>query len=234
MLTTIPFSGFYNSVHDSECDYALEQLFSDANGNALGGAFEDAWDAVKWSRVHEQYAKAYAEQFAEEFKLGKIRFDELNSPREYNFTTDRIFVHVGRAAVRRIWRAVDRERFAAHCRDAFTSRSGFSSFYDPDYREWGYVDTWDHNQLGALLQVWADQNADSMHSSREGFDSDAELSLMEDMRGNGYFDNWLCEALTEKGKRLLRIADYLRERENRKYCRRRSTTSAASSPTASS
>ena len=39
MLTTVPFSGFYESLHDSQIDDCLERMFADDRGDAeVGGS----------------------------------------------------------------------------------------------------------------------------------------------------------------------------------------------------
>lgn len=40
METTIPFQGFYSSIHDSQLDYALESMFSDDQGHINRDLFE--------------------------------------------------------------------------------------------------------------------------------------------------------------------------------------------------
>jgi len=40
---------------------------------------------------------------------------------------------------------------------------------------------------------------------------------IEDWSGNGCLDNWVYDNLDTEGKRLLKLADYLRGREERKY-----------------
>src|ERR1035437_4188195 len=99
MLTTIPFDGFYESIHSSLLDDEVEQLTQNDNGyqyerilpngeTEIPGA--DLWAHVGWQAAHVAYAKLYAEQFDAYFsqELGlklALKFDELNSPREYNF-----------------------------------------------------------------------------------------------------------------------------------------------------
>ncbi len=211
--TTIPFSGFYESIHDSEIDYTLERIFQDENGLDCewSGALQmHYFDSCDFRAVHKAYAQAYTENFAHEFKIPSLAFIELSSPREYNFTTDRVFCTISLADVDKIMANIDHSRLADLARETFTSRSGFSSFYNPDVTTWGPVDTWDHNQIGTLLQAYADQE----FGGSDGFDSDAEFSLMESDRGNAMVDQWLDEATPEAG-RLYRIHQYLLKRLER-------------------
>ena len=87
-------------------------------------------------------------------------FEELTSPRFYNFETGRVFAKIDavvlRALLRRLllvdnsW-ALDRE-----VRNQFTSYDGFASFYDndPEALKAKPLEEWDHNELGVLLGAW--------------------------------------------------------------------------------
>jgi hypothetical protein len=211
LKTTIPFSGFYESLHDSELDQALEMAFSDDSGTPNAGLLARAWDGVNWRYVHEEYAKEYCKAFASEFQIKSLTFEETHSPREYNFTTDRIFAFISLEDVRSILAKVDPVKLAEKVRECFTSRDGFSSFYSADVDDWGDVETWDHNQTGTLMQTFADQET----RNHEAFDQWAEFELMEDARGNGHMDNWIFGSNPEKLNRLDRIGRYLRDRSER-------------------
>ena len=201
MLSTIPFSGFCYSVHDQDLEAALEQMFWDDHGNTNEGLLERANDIISWGPVYEAYAKAYAENFGAEFEIFSLEFDELSSPREYNFLTDRIFVRVSLEDVQKLWERVDKNIFANICKELFTSRSGFSSSYDPYWEVWGPLEDWDHNEVGALMEAIACQ---------EGWD---ENYSMERDRGNGEFDRWLYDAMKEPMRsRIFKVNDYLREK----------------------
>ena len=196
MLTTVPFSGFYNSLHDAQLGRALEQLFSDrATGCQVNSRlFNEAFSAVDWGFVHVSYAGEYVDAFAEEFNVS-LSFESLRSPKEYNFTTDRIFAEISEDEVRRVFSEVDPDDLTAIAKERFTSCDGFISFYDPDWRTWGDVLEWDHNQVGTLLQALVGGE----------FDQWAEFYLMSSACENGRMEDWLSEG--EKVQRLLRIHD---------------------------
>lgn len=211
MLTTIPFSGFYESLHDSEIDYALDQVFSDrATGCEINEPLRwKAYDSMNWRGVHTEYAKEYAEAFAQHFGIDSLAFESLSSPKEYNFTTDRIFCTIEYADLCRIVAAFDLNEFAAHVREKFTSRDGFISFYPADLSEWGRVESWDHNQAGTALEFYAIQE------SGGEFDHYQEFGLMEDARCNGVMDYFFSSNCGENFYRLTRIHDYLQDRAER-------------------
>lgn len=207
MLTTIPFSGFYYTVHDSALDSALESIFSDDSGDARHALVCKAYAAADWRTVQNNYAAEYAAAFAAEFKL-PLQFESMESPREYNFSTDIIYCTVSAENAAWLFDTCDRTLRAKVARETFTSRDGFASFYDPDFTEWGDILTWDHNQLGVLVRAHvAEQNPD--------FDSWAEFELMESAQCNGDIDNWIFGSNHEKLNRLANINSYLNKREGR-------------------
>ena len=140
MLATIPFSGFYESVHMD----ALER-----EGEEFPGA--------DWRKVFFSYAKAYATEYLHAACIVG-EFESLESPREYNFSTDRIFVDIPADEVRRMLATVDMETLAQVAKDRHTTRPGFISFYSPQVGDWGSVETWDCNQLETLIIAFVDDD----------------------------------------------------------------------------
>ena len=212
MLTTIPFSGFYESLHNSAFDCALEGIFSDSDTGCCVNEplMWKAHDCINWRMAHELYAKEYAESLAHEFGINSLKFESLSSPREYNFTTDRIFCTIEYADLCRLMATFDLPDFAAYVREKFTSRDGFISFYDADLSAWGAVSSWDHNQCGTALEFY------SMQENAGEFEHYHEWALMENAQCNGVFDEILFKAGGDEFSRLVRLHDYLQERINRK------------------
>lgn len=209
-LATIPFAGFHNSIHDDECDRALESIFQDDRGDMVAPScvFDMARDAISWGDVYRAYAKEYAESFLQWLGLDG-RFESMSSPREYNFQTDRVFVELTRADLTRLVRGVPVAAFDKACRDRFTSRSGFISHYSPNWRDWGRLSTWDHNQIGTLVQCFAEieQGGD--------FDSWAEYALMEDSLCNGFPESAIWANASPKLEKAYRVNQYLMTRKGR-------------------
>ena len=179
MRTTLPFQGFYESVHDEGLCWGLDNMFTAENGDAIEDLQVRANDVVDWGRVYVLYAIAYAGAFATEYEIPSLKFAELDSPREYNFTTDRIFCEISEADVRRLFAEVDKAALSTAAKARHTSYSGFHSFYDPDWTTWGDVASWDHNQVCTLLVAVA-----------EDLDEEA---LMESDRNNGRLDEWFTD-----------------------------------------
>jgi hypothetical protein len=210
-ITTLPFSGFYNSYHDAELDSTLEQMFSDRETGCQRNTDLENYmsDSCDWRQVHTEYAKAYAVAFGSEFKIEGLEFESLSCPKEYNFSTDRIFAVVPDSELARILAAVEPVAFRALIRARFTSCDGFISSYSNDLDDWGPIEEWDHNQLGTLVWAYANQETNA-----GGFDGLAELSLMESAQTNGRLDSWISEA-TPEATRLFNIHDYLNARKER-------------------
>jgi hypothetical protein len=209
-ITTVPFAGFYESYHDSELDMALQMMFADDNGNPFdNGALEmHANWAVDWQAVHTAYAMQYMLNVAAEFGIDLIP-EKMVSPREYNFTTDRLFAYIPLKEVYRLRKATPPALLEACIRESFTSYDGFYSHYPNDVSEWGLMNTWDHNQIGTLVKAYIRSN-----NNGEDMDQDMELDLMDRDRGNGMLDTWIDENCKGIG-RFYAIREYLQRRKDR-------------------
>lgn len=210
-LSTIPFAGFYESYHDAEFDREIESAleYSDLDSNStlyhelLDLAYSGAAD---FEAAREEYAKEYAASFLEWLSLDG-EFESVSSPRFYNFETDRVFVELTRGDLARLWSMVDRETLDAACRERFTSRSGFISHYSPDWRDWGRLTSWDHNQIGTLLGAAAETEQGAKWYMAD------ECDLMESYLCNGGVHGALWQG--DKADRFWKIVNYLNERAAR-------------------
>lgn len=200
----LPFSGFYEALHDSAIDDAFTKMFEYDNGDTNTDLLNRAWGRVNFRHTFEKYAEAYAESFAHEFEFKTLEFESLQSPKFYNFTTDHIFCTIESAECEVMFTATDKARLSEVCAEMFTSRDGFASFYSPNWGNWGEVYTWDHNQLSALLRAFIPAD----------FDQWRECDIVEDVIGNGYLDDWILKSNPDV-LRMVNIADYLRRRAER-------------------
>lgn len=209
MILSIPFSGFYESIHDSQIDNELWQnVFTDYrtgcdnNDNLSNRAF----DSINWHDLWIEYSREYVDFMAHEYDL-KIEFESLSSPREYNFVTDRIFVNMPDCEFLRIYNEIDKKVFADCIKSHFTSYDGFISFYSNDINEWpeNPLD-YDCNEAMCLFEAWLIDNHE--------FDlNDFELRFIESNYCDGFYHELIykhCE-----NKRLFKIHDYLNKRAER-------------------
>lgn len=208
----IPFSGFCETQHSETLDWVAEFMFSDDSGNVYGSLFELCWSELQWGKAREAYARDYADAFLKYVGLPG-EFSELVSPREYNFGTDRIFATVPMDKLHALTvPAADMDRV---CKAWFTSRSGFISHYSPDWREWGEMADWDHNQHGARLVAYMEaQDMDPDDVGREIGQALGEDSI-------SYENLLIGDEPSVNVSRALKIHGYLRDREDRKWAARK-------------
>lgn len=120
---TIEFGGFYGSIHEDQIDYQIE-------------IHEVDFETVDYQKTKINDAKAYLKEL-EQYILDEYEittnfgFLEINSPREYNFTTDKILAECVEDRPTRQLTAVlmMNDDFLELARDMTTERSGFMPFY---------------------------------------------------------------------------------------------------------
>ena len=89
-----------------------------------------------------------------------LAYESMESPREYNFSTDALYVTVN--DIELLASLTDPAKFEATIKEHFTSGPGFHSFYSNDIEAWRakpYAE-WDHNELGTLLTAYLRQVAE--------------------------------------------------------------------------
>lgn len=184
----VPFAGFYGSYHSERIDFVEERMFEGDDGQLISDhLYELFWSGVDYGHVHERYARQWVAVLAAETGIA-MDFEEMTSPREYNFETDRVFALISRSDLAKMLRAVRGERLAATIREYCTSRSGFCSFYPNDIRRWPPIADWDHNHVGIVLQCFLD-----LLYERRQIEHD-EQRLAEEHIDDEDIENWLCRA----------------------------------------
>ena len=99
-LVKIPFSGFYNSIHDSVIDSALEyesECYTDSD--KANDIILDVLNVNHYDKIREELSKVFIEGVNElfwyEYDINlDLEFDSLKSPRFYNYSTDEIYCYV--------------------------------------------------------------------------------------------------------------------------------------------
>lgn len=209
MITlNIPFSGFYDSIHNSLIDDAEGQLFSDydGNGDINQGLLSRFINNVDYKKVFIGYARTYTESFKDDFNIPSLKFISLESPKSYNYSTDKIECSISRADIRRIYKNIDKKVLSDFVTEHCTSRIGFHSFYSPDLKSWGYVDNWEYAQLALLIQCYFENH----HNYHDYW----KYETMQEYEFNGFISSLLCEACPISA-RLYLIHDYLESRKSR-------------------
>lgn len=206
----LPFSGFYESWHSDAIDRELSQMFTDDSGCHIHpGLWQIAFDGLEHRAIELEYCKDYAAAFADSCGVHSVRFSGMDSPREYNFTTDRVFANVTAPEFERIKAATDSDILERIALERFSHRSGFISSYSPDVTDWGDFADWDLNQLGTLIRAY--------HETVTGddWDTETEFALVGDLSGNGDLSNWIWGAFNTKAERAGDLARRMRDRASR-------------------
>lgn len=175
MIIELPFAGFYESVHSQQIDSAQERdaehfassdndLYPEAVGMDESDLNEILFEMADYRKGYEKYARDYVSAFAgfvhqeTGIALG-LEFEKLESPREYNYGTDRIFAYIPVSVLEMMKAAVSLGNLAEVIKERHESRSGFASFYTTDIEAWNAkpLTDWDHNELETLLIAWMRQ-----------------------------------------------------------------------------
>lgn len=137
-----------------------------------------------YEKAHQEYAQAFADEVYKRLNL-KSYPCTLISPKEYNFSTDRIEITIADHHVAQwVRRLKKNSRFQDSLKKVIenrhTSHSGFYSFYSDELQDWldkGYKD-FDNNELGSLIEALLDY---------EGEDDISEV-VYDDLQCNGFSD----------------------------------------------
>ena len=120
------------------------------------------YECTDYAASYREVAKCWVEAFDAWCKrhLGtpekSFVHESMDSPKEYNFTTNRVFALVPRAVIESLFeksKAEDHKTLARVIKDTYTSYDGFMSFYSNELDEWleNPLEDWDHNELQTLV-----------------------------------------------------------------------------------
>ena len=134
-LVKIPFSGFYNSIHDGVIDSALEyEAECYADSDKANDIILDALNVNHYDKIREALSKVFVEGVNELFwyeygiNLG-LEFESLKSPKFYNYSTDEIYCYVDNDKINELVILLDNENgFIEVLKDKYQSRDGFIVF----------------------------------------------------------------------------------------------------------
>lgn len=165
-LTLIPFAGFYNSTYDGEFDTLIEQeadRMTDTYPQPPGPIsardyaeilFDNTDFHTAMHYVASKYPTYLADLINDEFDLDlTLEFDSLESPKFYNFETDRIFAKVSHENLVKMHDLIPPDRLQNTIDNHLKSRSGFISFYSEFVTGWKTkpLEEWDSNECSMLL-----------------------------------------------------------------------------------
>ena len=180
--STIPFDGFYESFISADIDHQIgQQIEWDSDIYDLNECEEEILynnyltvnTSYFYNQIAEDYTNFYIDALNERlegFTL-KATYKCFESPREYNFETDRIFIEIEENhAVDFIEYIVKnyKKELENRIEDRFRSRSGFISFYKNSIDLWAKdFKEWDCNMIGTCFELFDLEEEEINYSLRE-------------------------------------------------------------------
>lgn len=247
----IPFPGFYQTRFVGEGDLAAEiETYNRCEDGSYEGAessypealrldesdIVDAYSgAMDWRDAFDAMGRDYAAEFAEQAEslLGvklQAEFAAIESPKFYNFETDRLFMKVDSAVLEFFYVKLKRDYakgFAAIVEKRHSSYDGFHSFYSADASTWWRkpFSKWDINERSTLFLAaleWAFESSKSGvpcgyetgMSAADWLMSEAESDVCESWSGNAGFDqhlNWPAYEADLVGRRARKLESMFAE-----------------------
>ena len=214
--STIPFDGFYESYISADIDHQIgQQIEWDSDIYDLNETEEEIlynnYLSVNTSYFYDQIAEDYTNFYIdalnerlEGFTL-KATYKCFESPKEYNFSTDRIFIEIEEN------HAVDFIKFIVKnyqkelekkIEDRFRSRSGFISFYKNSIDLWTKdFKEWDCNMIGTCFDLFNLEEEDINYSLREYLTESIMINLGNTLGKDGI--DLLDKKQKEKDKKEL-------------------------------
>ena len=180
--STIPFDGFYESFISADIDHQIGQQIEwdsdiyDLNEDEQQVLWDNYLDINRsyfYNQIAEDYTNFYIDELNERLKGFELKatYKFFTSPREYNFTTDRIFIEIEEN------HAIDfikyiiknyKKELEEKIKDRFTSRSGFISNYKNSLDLWiDDYSEWDFNMIGTCFELFNLEEEDINYSLRD-------------------------------------------------------------------
>mgnify|MGYP003136120806 CR=1 FL=1 len=180
--STIPFDGFYNSFISADIENEIEldtEYYSElydlnkTQEEFLCNSFLNINSYKFYNQIAKDYTNFYINELNERlegFTL-KATYKCFESPREYNFETDRIFIEIEENHcidfIKYIIKNYKKE-LENKIEDKFRSRSGFISFYKNSIDLWTKdFKEWDCNMIGTCFELFDLEEEEINYSLRE-------------------------------------------------------------------
>lgn len=149
------FPGFYGTQFEYDNEEMDIENYNEENKTDLN------WDDFNWDYAdyHKRVSKEFVNKVERELKYYlptiKLEFQELSSPKEYNFYNDSIWVKC-RVSLNKLLKLIEDKKVQAESYFAhkYTSCSGFISFHSNDVEDWlnkEYILKEPEHRIGALL-----------------------------------------------------------------------------------
>jgi hypothetical protein len=160
----IPFPGFYESRLDATIDQALEQDHEDYENGEVPYVeyweipyYNAPWAYIPMKELMRKMGVLYLECLSELLEF-PVKFELIDSPREYNYGTDRLFAHIAQSDLIKMHEIIITDHHVKWCeyvKKSCSHRSGFVSHYSDNAEEWGQdLEKWDHNQWYHVLKFY--------------------------------------------------------------------------------
>ena len=181
--STIPFEGFYNSLISADIEHEIEidteyysELYdlNEFEEELLCNSFLNINSYKFYNQIAKDYTNFYIDALNEKLKgfTLKARYKCLESSREYNFETDRIFIEIEENHCIEFIKYIIqnyKKKLEKRIEDKFRSRSGFISFYKNSIDLWTKdFKEWDCNMIGTCFELFdIEEDEDIVYSLRE-------------------------------------------------------------------
>jgi hypothetical protein len=171
----VPFVGFYESTASMKAeDIAFHNFVSENNivenkdgrmdipddlEEKIQEKFWDEYYPKNIKDIREQIAKDYIEHLGNEIGI-TMQFESIDSPKQYNYTTDRLFVDVPKNELIDLYNRTDKKILEEMIKERHTSGPGFDSFYQNEITDpsWQDPEQFDHNQWQTVIEAKAKQD----------------------------------------------------------------------------
>ena len=180
--STIPFEGFYNSLISADIEHEIEidteyysELYdlNEFEEELLCNSFLNINSYKFYNQIAKDYTNFYIDALNEKLKgfTLKARYKCLESSREYNFETDRIFIEIEENHCIEFIKYIIqnyKKKLEKRIEDKFRSRSGFISFYKNSIDLWTKdFKEWDCNMIGTCFELFDLEEEEINYSLRE-------------------------------------------------------------------
>ena len=214
--STIPFDGFYNSFISADIENEIEldtEYYSElydlnkTQEEFLCNSFLNINSYKFYNQIAKDYTNFYINELNERlegFTL-KATYKCFESPREYNFETDRIFIEIEENHcidfIKYIIKNYKKE-LEKIIKTRFRSESGFISFYKNSLDLWPKdYSEWDHNEIGTCFELFNLEEEDIYFSLREYLNETISKNLYNTLDKEG--KDLLDKKQKEKDKKEL-------------------------------